>query len=187
MALHLRVFVAYSFTFHCLCCCPVQAFYSVTNNRRWNWETYQFMSAAEAIFSRWIREQERKTRELQHQQLAAMSERLHHALRIKLQSDPTGIMSLLIFGHPDLCEMAGADTFTLVCNDQWMRVGAPPPQSWLNEFATWFADQAEDQRRSTRVEHWKALKVWSTVNLSHDYRTTHTLKPSATAEHACGS
>ena len=52
-----------------------QAFNSVTDDRRWNWETYQFVSAAEAIFSRWIREQERKTRELQHQQLAAMSQR----------------------------------------------------------------------------------------------------------------
>lgn len=159
-----------STTFHCLGVCSLQAFYSVTNNRRWNWETYQFVSAAEAIFSRWIREQERRTRQLQHQQLAAMSERLHHSLCTKLQTDPAGILSLLIFGHPDVCEMAGADTFALVCDGQWLRVGAPPPQSWLNEFANWFADEAEDQRASTRVEHWKALKVWSTVNLSHDYR-----------------
>jgi light-regulated signal transduction histidine kinase (bacteriophytochrome) len=136
----------------------VLAFYSVTQPRLICWEHLQFVRAAVAMFAQWMHAQENLMQSLQEDQLREMSRRMRHSLESCLQTEPSELLALLLFGHPDLCEIAGADSFAMVCGKEWLRVGALPPQSWLAEFADWFIAEAEDQRSSTRIPDWKVQK-----------------------------
>lgn len=63
-------------------------------------------------------------------------------------------------------EIAGSDSFAFCCGDNWLRVGSLPAQSWLEGFLDWVIHTAPDQRSKVAGG---AVKVWSTINLTHDY------------------
>ena len=73
------------------CCAP---FFAVRT-----WESHQFLRAAECIFSRWIRMQERQTRQLQTGQLAEMGERIKKTIQHKIQHEPNEVIPLLMSAH----------------------------------------------------------------------------------------
>jgi hypothetical protein len=141
----------------------VMEFYSLAQKPTLGWNQLQLVRAAECIFARWIEQQERNTLVLQRKQLHQLSERVRSLMEHRLQISPSTSLQLLLCGNPDLCELAGSDNFAFVCEKEWLRVGALPPQTWLDRFVRWFADEAEDQRANTHLDGWRADKVWSTI------------------------
>lgn len=130
----------------------------------------QFALVGVRILSDWLTRNEVAMKQQLSDQLALVSTRLTQSLDRRFSGDATSVLANLMFGHPDLCEIAGSDTFALCCGDDWLRAGALPAQSWMEQFLEWVIDHAPDQRESSGGGgHWRALKVWSTINLSHDY------------------
>ena len=74
----------------------VLSFYSMHNHRRWCWENYQFLLAAECIFSKWLRVQEQHANMQQKAQLEEMGGRIRLSLTKKLEQESEGFIPLLM-------------------------------------------------------------------------------------------